>query len=256
MPNIYDNMKQLNTIEELAQKRTCIHKLHPMAKLAVTVVFIIAVTSSPGHNFALLLPYFAYPFIVGAMAEIPQKLLAERAVYALPFCLFAGLSNVLFERNTAIVICNIPFSFGILSFVTIILKTYLTVTSVLLLSATTPMNGIFSQLIKLKIPSIIVIQLSIMYRYITILADEASTLFNAYLLRSNGRKAIKIDHMGSFLGQLLIRSIDRAERVHRAMQCFGFNGIFPFEETKAKPKDYFYCTVLCALIIVLRTVNI
>lgn len=249
MSNIYGSMKQLSTIEELSVKDTCIHRLHPMAKLIVTVVFVITVVSSDRYNFARLLPYFAYPFIIGALSEVPQNLLAKRAVYALPFCVFAGLSNIIFERNTALIINDMPITFGILSFITIILKTYLTVTAVLLLTATTPVNGIFAQLLKLKIPTVIVIQLSIMYRYITILTDEASTLFNAYILRSNGMKAIKMKNMGSFLGQLLIRSMDRAERVHKSMQCFGFNGIIPFKKTKAKKQDYIYCTALCVIII-------
>lgn len=249
MSKIYDNIRQLNTIEELSGKNTHIHRLHPMSKLVVTVVFIITVVASDRYDFAHLLPFFAYTFIVGALAQVPQSLLVKRAVYALPFCLFAGLSNVIFERGTAIIIGGIPITFGILSCVTIILKTYLTVTSVLLLSATTPMNGIFAQLVKMKIPSVIVMQLSIMYRYITILADEAFTLYNSYLLRSNGQKGVKMKHMGSFLGQLLIRSIDRAERIYAAMQCFGYNGIIPFEGRRATAIDYIYCTILCLLII-------
>ena len=34
-------------------------------------------------------------------------------------------------------------------------------------------------------------------------------------------------HMGSFVGQLLIRSSDRAERVYAAMKCRGYPGIAP-----------------------------
>jgi cobalt/nickel transport system permease protein len=32
--------------------------------------------------------------------------------------------------------------------------------------------------------------------------------------------------MGSFLGQLLIRSFDRSTRVYNAMQCRGFAGVY------------------------------
>jgi cobalt/nickel transport system permease protein len=31
-------------------------------------------------------------------------------------------------------------------------------------------------------------------------------------------------HMGSFVGQLLIRSFDRAERIYAAMKCRGYPG--------------------------------
>jgi cobalt/nickel transport system permease protein len=36
--------------------------------------------------------------------------------------------------------------------------------------------------------------------------------------------------LGNFLGMLLVRSLERAERVHWAMACRGFSGKFPAAE--------------------------
>ena len=251
------SMQQLNVLEEMAEKETAIHKLHPLAKIIVTFVFIVAVISSDRYNFAVLLPYFAYTFIIGAVSETPQKILLKRAVCALPFCMFAGISNIIFEPSTAVIAGGIHISYGMLSCLVIILKTYLTVTAVLLLTASTPMGQITNQLIRLHVPSIIVMQITMTYRYLTILADEASSMFNAYILRSNGQKGIKISHIGSFIGQLLIRSFDRAERIYAAMQCFGYHGGLSYEKKiTAGFKDYLYCMIMCALIIIFRAADV
>jgi cobalt/nickel transport system permease protein len=47
-------------------------------------------------------------------------------------------------------------------------------------------------------------------------------MYIAYALRGGNRKGIEMRHMGAFLGQLLIRGFDRAERIYRAMKCRGY----------------------------------
>jgi cobalt/nickel transport system permease protein len=44
----------------------------------------------------------------------------------------------------------------------------------------------------------------------------------AYSLRKPGGKGIEMRDTGSFAGQLLIRSFDRADRVYNAMKCRGY----------------------------------
>lgn len=50
-------------------------------------------------------------------------------------------------------------------------------------------------------------------------------------LRSVKQTGLELRHVGSLIGQLLLRSVDRAERVYAAMQCRGFDGTFPAAET-------------------------
>ena len=56
------------------------------------------------------------------------------------------------------------------------------------------------------------------------LLNEAVSMHTAYTLRTDNQKGIKMRDMGSFLGQLLLRSTDRAEQVYYAMKCRGFHG--------------------------------
>jgi cobalt/nickel transport system permease protein len=143
------------------------------------------------------------------LSGTPYSMLFKRFMVALPFCLFAGISNMIFDGN-------------IVSFFTIILRTYLCVMAVLLLVSVTPFSEIANSMRRLRVPGIFVTIFEMTYRYISVLLEEAYSMYIAYSLRSINRKGIRMRDMGSFAGQLLLRSFDRAERVYSAMKCRGY----------------------------------
>ena len=63
--------------------------------------------------------------------------------------------------------------------------------------------------------------------------------------------------MGIFLGQLILRSFDRAERVYNSMKCRGFDGSYITGAHK-KPRvcDVLYAVFLIAAIIFMRVFNL
>ncbi|MDR3311342.1 MAG: cobalt ECF transporter T component CbiQ [Oscillospiraceae bacterium] len=223
MPNIASSANGLRALESLAAGRTVIHRLHPAAKLFCALAFIVFTASFGRYDFTRLAPYLFYPFLMMALAEIPYGILLKRVLIALPFCLFAGLSNVVIDRETALSIGGAAVSFGVLSLMTILLKMYLCVMAALLLAATTPFAELTAQLRRLHIPAPFVTVFEITYRYIGVLLEELRSMTTAYRLRSGDRKALDVRHMGSFTGGLLLRGFDRAERVHAAMCCRGYS---------------------------------
>ena len=200
-----------------------IHRLHPLAKLLSTFIFIVSIVSFGRHDFVRLAPYLFYPFVMMALAELPYKLLLSRVLVALPFCLFAGISNVIFDRGAAFTVGGVTVSLGVLSLATILLKMYLCVMAALLLIATTPFTELTAQLRRLRVPMVFVMVFETTFRYIGVLFDEVHSMIIAYKLRSGNRKALEMRHMGSFVGQLTLRGFDRAERIHAAMRCRGYS---------------------------------
>ncbi len=68
----------------------------------------------------------------------------------------------------------------------------------------------------------------------------------AYSLRAPGQKGVHISAWGSFLGQLLLRSMDRAEELFNSMQLRGFDGAFYYADVPpCRVRDVFYAAV-CA----------
>ncbi len=66
-------------------------------------------------------------------------------------------------------------------------------------------------------------------RYIELLRAEARRLHDAMRLRGfvPGTNVHTMRSYGHFIGQLLVRAVERAERVNEAMRCRGFAGRFP-----------------------------
>ena len=219
MADIRSKLNMLYSLEQLSAGKTPLHRVHPFAKLMVTMVYLVCVVSFGNYELNRLAPFLAYPVLVMALAEIPIGMIAKRTVVALPFCLFAGISNLIFDRTVITQVGIIPISGGMLSFMMLLCRTILCVSAILILVALTPFHELMDQLRRFHVPELIVTLLEMVYRYIGVLAEEASGMVTALRLRGNGAKWPSIHDFGPFVGQLLLRSADRAERVYQAMQC-------------------------------------
>ena len=223
MKNIGGRARSIGSFETLSLGATSIHRLHPLTKLLSALIYIITVVSFGKYDIIRLAPFIFFPVVVAGVAEIPYAALMPKLLTALPFCLFAGVSNLIFDRGIAFEINDIYFTYGFISMTTIIAKMLLSVSAALLLAATTPLTRLSAQLRRLRAPYAFVMSFEMTYRYIGVLLDEAHSMTTAYSLRGAGKKALDIKHMGSFAGQLLLRGFDRAERVYAAMRCRGYN---------------------------------
>lgn len=84
----------------------------------------------------------------------------------------------------------------------------------------------------LRLPRLLIAIISFMYRYLFVLADEATRLLRAREARSaapvNGRTGgglvWRAKVAGGMVGQLLLRSFERSERVYNAMLARGYRG--------------------------------
>ena len=80
---------------------------------------------------------------------------------------------------------------------------------------------------------------------------------DAYALRAPGQKGIHISAWGSFTGQLLLRSMDRAEDLYASMQIRGYHGEFPY--AKSSPfgaKEAVFTIVCIGVFVLLRFVDV
>ncbi len=257
MPNLAKANLRFHTMETLAEGNTIVHSLHPLAKTITTFLYVVIVVSFGPYELSGLIPFFFYPLTMMALGEIPYKPLLLRLAVALPFGLFAGIANLIFVRETAFYFISLPISFGMISFLSILIKTLLTVMAVLILVATTPLPLLSRQLTALKIPSLFILLISMIYRYIAVLIEEALSMYTAYTLRSPEQKGIKMKDMGFFIGQLLLKSVDRAERIYHAMKCRGFNGDYQYIPLrKIKTGETAYLIGLSAAFLLLRFFNL
>ncbi|MDP2892239.1 MAG: cobalt ECF transporter T component CbiQ [Bacillota bacterium] len=223
MSDIIKSLKNLKELDGLAREDSAIHRISPVAKLAVTLAYIVILTSFGRYETTSLLPYVLYPVIVFAACNIKAGPILIRTLYVLPLVAFIGVFNLLFEKGTFI-LGETAVSAGWFTLMSLLLKCCLSVAAALLLMATTGMDKIAHALRKLKVPKLFVLQLVLTYRYISVLIEEAGCISRAYALRSPKHKAIRPRAWGPLIGLMLLRTYGRAQRVYDAMCIRGFDG--------------------------------
>jgi cobalt/nickel transport system permease protein len=244
-------------LERLSRGDSPVHRLNTGVKTAATLLFLILVISFPSKNVSGLASFILYPVFMASISGTPYRPLLNRLAFALPFALFAGVSNLFMMRETAFTINGLAVSRGLVSFASIMLKTLLCVSSVLILAATTPFNDLCALLTGSRGFAVFGLQLALTYRYISVLIDQAQGMWTAYMLRSPRGKAVRIGDMGGFLGQLLLRGFDRAERVYAAMKCRGFSGKYLSKNTRPpRPADIAFLLILSAALLAMRFFNV
>lgn len=247
MADMRSKLNEIYSLEQLSNKDTVIHRIHPFVKMLVSIIYIVCLLMKNRYNLLGLAPFLFYPVIVTALAEIPYKAIAKRTFVALPFVVFAGISNLIFDREKVMLLSGVVITTGVLSFATLIVRTVLSVSAILILVATTKFTDITRQLQRLHVPMFVVNLIEMIYRYLTVLVEEASVMMTAYRLRNPKYKYPHIKHMGTFVGHLFLRSIDRAERIYNAMKCRGYGSKkIKYDKQTITMRDVFYL-LLCTL---------
>ena len=104
-------------------------------------------------------------------------------------------------------------------------------------------------------PTVFTTQLLFVYRYLFVLIEEAAAMQQARDARSFGRKSYPLKVWGTLVGQLLIRTFDRAERISRAMLARGFTGRISegmSERPAWKMRDTLFLAAWCSALVLLR----
>lgn len=240
-------------LDQLSYKNTLVHRLDPRAKLVVTLLFLFTVISFPKYEITALLPFFLYPMLLMTIGEIPFMFIIKKVLLVSPFAFFIGIFNPLLDSGQILFFNGLSISAGWLSFISILIKFTLTVSTALLLIATTSFPGICHALKQLRLPSIFVSQLLFLYRYIFVLMEETMRIVRARNMRSYGKSGKGIKVFVRLAGILFIRTIERAERIYFAMLSRGFHGDMPtLRRFQIKPFDLIFASSTIAFLFVFR----
>ena len=219
--------RSLRMVDGLAALDSPMHRLSPLPKLLMTVLYIALTLSFPKYALSGLSAMVLFPIFGYQLAGISPIVCLRRLRFILPLVCAVGVFNPFFDRDPLFYLMALPISGGVISMLTLLLKGVFTLFAAFLLIATTPLENICGALRGLRCPRMLVSLLLLTFRYITVLLDETSAMTEAYSLRAPGQRGVHISAWGSFLGQLLLRSMDRAESLYNSMLLRGFHGEFP-----------------------------
>ena len=250
-------LHELGEMDELAAGSSPIHRLHPAAKLLSTIAYIFVVVSYHKYDLTGLIPLLLWPVLLFQLSGIEVRTCFYKLRIVLPLVMAVGLFNPFFDRAPLVTLGGVAVSGGVVSMLTLMLKGVLCLMASFLLMATTPIDSLCAALRRLHVPGMIVTLLLLTYRYVGVMTEELAVMTDAYHLRAPGQKGIHISAWGSFLGQLLLRSMDRAQELYGSMMLRGYHEHFHYADIRPfSLRDGLYLLGCLAVFLLLRLVNL
>jgi len=243
----------LHRFERLAARDSAVHRLDPRVKVLITLAFLVCVVSFDKYAIAGLLPFALFLTLVIGLAGIPSGFVLNRLILVAPLVLLIGFFNPIYDHQPLMQLGTLTIAGGWISLLSLMLRFCLTVGAVLALIATTGFNAVCMALERLGMPAVLAVQLLLLYRYLFVLVEEGLRLNRARALRSFQGQGLGIRVSGFLLGSLLLRTLDRSQRIHLAMRCRGFDGtIRTRNPLRLKGRDILVLAVTLGTLLAMR----
>lgn len=187
-----------------------VHKLPASLKLITALIIVIAVVSTSFHHPWFFSSVLIFLLVVAAVSRIPWSFILGRLLLLEPFVLGVALISI-FESN------------GFEVFLGIFVKSSLCLFAMILTSNTSSFSELLNTMRRGKVPSLLITVLALAYRYLFVLIDEGERMQRARRSRtfeSNKRK--RWYSLATLIGELFVRSTERAERIYAAMASRGW----------------------------------
>ncbi len=199
-----------NFIDRYSRLASPIHGIPAAVKLVGALLIVLLVVSVPIATPTIHIFIALALLAIAAASRIPVGFLARRLLFLEPFAVGAALLS-LFQAN------------GVAVFAALVIKSTLCLLTMILLANSTPFSDLLDVLKRWHVPALLVTTLALMYRYLFLLIDEAERMNRARASRTfiAGRRR-SWRALGSLIGQLGVRSTERAERIYAAMRARGW----------------------------------
>ena len=96
MSNITKSSQNLRWMDNQSDKNTIIHRINPVVKLVVSLIYIFTIISFDNYSPERLIPFIFYIFIVSSLAEISLIHLLKLSAVSLPLIIGIGIFNPIF----------------------------------------------------------------------------------------------------------------------------------------------------------------
>jgi cobalt/nickel transport system permease protein len=231
-----------------------VHAFDPRLKLVLVLLFIFTNALLPVGAWPVYILIYALILAAVILSELGVGYVLKRSALALPFVL-AALPLLFTVKGAPLLSLSLgaldlslsqP---GLERFISIALKSWISVQAAILLASTTPFPDLLLAMRAIKIPRLLVSVFGLMWRYLFVLVDEALRLMRARTARSgqNGQPGLKPGGTllwrarvtGGMAGSLFLRGIERSDRIYMAMLSRGYDGEARVSSTpRVNPGDW------------------
>ena len=215
-----------------------VHRLDPRVKVSLTLLIVLSNLLLPDAAWLAFALTWGLVCLGSILSDLGPAYILTRSFVALPFAL-AAVSAVFIVPGAPVTTLAVgPWSAtatdaGLARFGSIVIRSWISVQVAILLVSTTAFPDVLYAFRHLRVPSLLIAIVSLMYRYLVVLADEAARLLRAREARSarldTARRGPPIRFQarvaGNMVGQLFLRSFERSDRVYAAMLSRGYRGV-------------------------------
>jgi len=197
-------------LDRYSRSDSPIHRLSAGAKMSGALLLIGAIITVPLRFGWFFLLAFAGLITAARVSRIPARFLVRRLLFLEPFVAGVAVLSLLREG-------------GWIVFAGIVVRSTLSLATILLLTNTTSFSTMLEVLRKLRISPTFITILALMYRYLFVLVDEMERMQRARMSRSftkGDRRLWRL--LSTTIGELFVRSSERAERIYAAMCARGW----------------------------------
>ena len=238
-------------IEELfAQGNSFLHRIDPRVKIIGAICYITTVALVNSYTSLICACLFSLALLM--LAKLPVLAVCKRLLLVNGFTLFLWISLPLTYGGDN----NYQFWFltlsqeGIHLALRITLKTNTIILTIIALLTTSTIAHLGSALDRMRFPKKICFLLLYSYRYIFVIHQEYLRLLRAAKMRSFTPKTNLHTYKtyAYLFGMTLVKSYNRAQRVHQAMLLRGFNGrlVSLYRYDIDKTDVFFFCILTVA----------
>ena len=197
-------------LERYSRLESPVHRLPAGLKLISALLLVLLVVLTPQSTFWLFTAVAIGLLVAALVARIPFSYLGKRLLLVEPFVLGMAALTLLQPG-------------GRIVFVGIIVKSTLCLLTMVLLASTTPFSDLLQVLRRARLPALLVTTLALLYRYLFVLMDETERMNRARRSRTFTRQRWQVwKILASVIGQLFVRTTERAERIYAAMCARGW----------------------------------
>jgi cobalt/nickel transport system permease protein len=213
-------------LDRYGRAQTICHRLPALVKLILALSVVIAGVCLPARLWPAQGVLISLVFIAQSLARIPLAYIFRRLAFFLPLVVAISISVPLSQGFRA----------GWDMTAAILFRSTLAFLALLWLVNVMPFDQMLATLRRLRVPEILIAMLAFMYRYLFVLWDEMDRMRMARRARSFGKERIwrRWKTSAQVIGMLLIRAIERAERVHGAMCARGWDGRVRFLDDRER----------------------
>ena len=240
--------------EPFASGNSLIHQLDPRFRMVFATAFSFVVALS--KQFSVLFIAIAVSIALILMARLKLMEVFRRFAVVFGFLLLIWLIlPITFEGEPLVQVY--PFTItrpGVILSAQITMKSTAILLAFMALMATMSIATIGHALHRLRFPVKLIYLLLMTYRYIFVFEQEYGRLWTAVKIRGfrSGTNIHSYKTYAYLIGMLFVRASARAERVHQAMLCRGFNGQFySLRDFPSSPRNWLFAALMTILISIL-----